>query len=106
MTWEQAERTIGDRVEKALADEAIRFNMNLLLSWPVDTGFSRRAWKMEKAGKTKWVFTNDVSYSPILWAGRRFDGRRWQGSTQMPAGGEPILETARHSLYRRLSKIA
>ena len=95
MTWEAATNQIADNVKDAVAETAIGFTGEIIRRWPVDTGFSRRAWKNDK-----------VKYSPILWVGRRTDATgTMRGSLQLPLGGQPIFNRYQRLLEDKLRKV-
>lgn len=105
MTWDQASKEMTDNVAKIVAQTAISFTADIKKAWPVDTGFSRRAWQNNKITDFKYEVSNDVKYSPILWVGRRFYGDKWQGSIQMPLGGKPIFDKHERLLQEKLRKV-
>ncbi len=86
-------KEIIKKTEKANAKTAAYFYSSIIIAWPVDTGYSRGAWRIQDTGGGDLKVTNDVSYSGTLWNGRIMNGT-WQGSVQMPQGGLPILKAS------------
>ena len=87
MTFGQLEAKLYHNATAIVGKHAQTFHADIKLAWPVDTGDSRRAWKLSRSG-TEWAIENNVSYSGILFVGRV--GKR--GSNQLAAGGYPILK--------------
>ncbi len=83
-------KEILNKTNKATLKTATYFHGNIIIAWPVDTGFSRGAWRIQNTGGGDLKVTNDVSYSGVLWDGRIGT----KGSVQMPQGGLPILIAA------------
>ena len=87
MTFAQFNRKVARNNEAIVARAALRFNADIVSAWPVDTGFSKGSWQINKSDATTWTVSNNTSYSPILWRGRIGN----KGSWQLPQGGDPIL---------------
>ncbi len=75
------EQQILDKTKKAVDIMATDFHSQITLAWPVDTGFSRRQWKLDLSGPGAKV-SNPVDYTSYLWYG---------SSNQMISGGTPVL---------------
>lgn len=100
-------REVVTMAADALESMAKGFFFEIKTRWPVGNpalwkrpyapkgyvgGYSKSMWSIEKLDSLTWEVSNPVVYTPVLWRGRIFDGKQWRGSTQMPAGGDPILE--------------
>ena len=85
MTWEQLNKTIDDNQERIVAKHAQTFHADIISAWPVDTGYSKSVWFINKKGNT-WTVQNPAHYSGLLFIGNPV------GSPQLPAGGYPILK--------------
>lgn len=100
MTFEQLESRINKNVSKIVKDTAMEFNADIVTAWPVDTGFSKSQWQIKDISNFQWDVVNSAGYSGVLFQGRI--GNR--GSTQLEAGGYPILEEARIKMKKKLKR--
>jgi len=102
-SWSAAANQISKDAEKILSQEVLLFQGELLRNWAVDTGTSRRAWLLKRENTYKYVFTNDVSYSPYVWLANRPNVTKvdnivwWHGG-----GGQPLFDKAQKRLTERL----
>ena len=87
MTWKQLGKTLDVNQERIVGNAAQTFHADIISAWPVDTGYSKLQWQINRNGDT-WVVNNHVKYSGILFVGRV--GNR--GSNQLPSGGYPIYK--------------
>jgi len=84
-------KQLTDSADKIIKKNALGFYTDIVIAWPVDTGYSKGAWQKPIKNGTAWVVTNNITYSPILWMGRINTGSGMKGSVQLPNGGSPIL---------------
>ena len=94
INFDTQKKQLIDGALKIIGRAAHSFHSDIVMKWPRDTGFSRDLW--EKPIEKDMVFTvsNNATYSPILWAGRKIDDGIYRGSLQMKNGGAPILNNA------------
>lgn len=90
MALSRIKDNILSKTQKAQEALAKDFYESIKSAWPLETGASRDAWELNTTDKVQTV-QNNLDYSSILWDGRLFNGK-WLGSTQMPAGGLPVLQ--------------
>lgn len=84
-------KQLEDAADAIVKKNALVFHADIVVAWPVDTGFSKEAWAKPVKEGTSWVVANRVTYSSILWQGRTNSGDGMRGSVQLPMGGSPIL---------------
>lgn len=99
MNFNALENKISDRADKIVAKSATKFYTKIVKAWPVDTGASRQAWQISQKAEGEWEVSNNVRYSVYLWEGLP------RGSSQMPTGGNPILESVKLDLQQDLRNI-
>ena len=72
---------------------------------PVDTGWFKANWRIQKSGELSWRIYNNVEYASVLWRGRHvIDGKEY-GSRYWQNGGDPMLLKADIELSRQLELI-
>jgi len=95
---------IEHKVARIVSRQAMLFQGELLRKWPVDTGFSRRAWMLKRVTDLKYTMTNDVTYSPIVWLAQRPsvvkpDNITWWHSK----GGQVLLDKTQRMLNKEVA---
>ncbi len=98
MTWDQLSSSIERSIDQAVHDSMVELKTDIQAAWPVATGRSRAAWKVEEQ-PTGWAVTNHIDYSGYLWEGLP------RGSKQMPYGGDPIYQSWLPTLKRNIENI-
>lgn len=99
--FEDASRAIQRSANKVLKKHAVYLKEDLKAAWPVKTGASKAGWRVQNRG-AGYAVTNNVK-SP---SGFDYVTKLWHGSSsQMPLGGDPIVQRRRIIVLRALRKM-
>ena len=88
-----------------IAEEAIGLKADLVISSPVDTGAYKAGWQIKKINDLHFQIYNAISYSSIIFAGRRVVNGKAYGSLQFPLGGDPLVAKTDNNITRRMKNI-
>lgn len=99
LSWDQLTPHLKKKASDIVERNAMQFFRDIVRVWPVDTGRSRAAWKIEEIATARWLVSNNVNYSQYLWVGLPV------GSKQLPNGGQPILNATVRKLERELREL-
>ncbi len=98
VTWDQLNASITEGLDQAVHDSMDELKADIQEVWPIDTGASKAAWKVEEQ-PSGWAVTNNLDYSAFLWEGLP------RGSKQLPYGGDPIFQSWLSTLRKNIENI-
>ncbi len=101
---------IMDKARQVVDTEFTNFYSALIVGTPVDGGLLKGDWfqyKIDIGNTYKYVATNNMEYSPIIWAGRQTVNGKAYGSYQGWGleGGQVFVDRYEKILQGRLNAI-
>lgn len=82
-------KSIAKQTALAVRKTALKLHSDLVRVAPVDTGFFKLSWKVDKLREMNWRITNNAEYASYLWRGH---SKQWNGGDAMLAKADIELQ--------------